>query len=294
MKSVILFTYLSLIPLFCLAQIEKELWRWEAIDSTQIVALYEYTWVQYKDKKFKEDLLLEIGKGLSKTYSYRSWQYDSIRSTPEGIENNKKFIGKLFDSTKGKTKEEARNILDNIPCYGTQTVVYKNFPKGSILVQDGDASKYYFRKYEEEMEPQEWELREDTLTVLEYLCRKAICTWRGRNYVAWYAEDIPVGEGPLKFFGLPGLIMKLEDTEQMHSFNIKGLERIQKTIYLNKPCGGCAGMEYEPIERKELLKRMWKEKINQMRMFNRMNMSAGLAPTFEEKEAVKPLETDFE
>jgi|AntRauTorckE6833_2_1112554.scaffolds.fasta_scaffold04874_4 GLPGLI family protein len=43
------------------------------------------------------------------------------------------------------------------------------------------------------------------------LCKKATTYFRGRNYTAWYAIEIPIGYGPYKFHGLPGLIAKISD-----------------------------------------------------------------------------------
>ncbi|WP_297063293.1 GLPGLI family protein, partial [uncultured Duncaniella sp.] len=39
---------------------------------------------------------------------------------------------------------------------------------------------------------------------------------RGRNWTAWYTEEIPITDGPWKFGGLPGLILKVEDDKKEH------------------------------------------------------------------------------
>jgi GLPGLI family protein len=57
-----------------------------------------------------------------------------------------------------------------------------------------------------------WTLsKSETLKIGSYNCNKATADFRGRRYMAWYTEQIPVSAGPWKFNGLPGLILKVED-----------------------------------------------------------------------------------
>lgn len=63
-----------------------------------------------------------------------------------------------------------------------------------------------------------WAVHSDTMRVLGYTCQKATATFRGRGYTAWFAEQIPVGFGPWKFNGLPGLILAV--TEGTGNFSI--------------------------------------------------------------------------
>jgi len=44
---------------------------------------------------------------------------------------------------------------------------------------------------------------DDTLTVAGYVCQKATCLFRGRDYTAWFSNDIPISNGPWKFGGFP-------------------------------------------------------------------------------------------
>ena len=82
----------------------------------------------------------------------------------------------------------------------------------------------------------DWIFTSDTLTVLGYLCKKATCSFRGRDYTAWYAPDIPLSNGPWKFNGLPGLILKVEDADRDYSFECTALYRVgwKSPIYLSK------------------------------------------------------------
>jgi hypothetical protein len=68
------------------------------------------------------------------------------------------------------------------------------------------------------------------MTILNQICQKATCIFRGRNYEAWFAQGINVSEGPWKFNGLPGLILKITDSKQDYSFEAISIEKIDYPI----------------------------------------------------------------
>lgn len=133
-----------------------------------------------------------------------------------------------------------------------------------MLVQDAVSDDFY--KYMETLPLQKWSIEEDTMHIIGYPCQKATCKWRGRQYTAWFAPDIPLSYGPYKFGGLPGLIMKVEDSKQRYLFQIKGIWQEQRGIYLAQPRNGTA---YQDGERKELIARQAKSKRNMIRALNR-------------------------
>jgi len=63
--------------------------------------------------------------------------------------------------------------------------------------------------------------------------RKAETKFRGRNYIAWYTSEISISDGPYKFKGLPGLIIKLYDSRKEINYTLIGLEKIRKSKTLN-------------------------------------------------------------
>ena len=80
------------------------------------------------------------------------------------------------------------------------------------------------RRYEEKWNGQDWTLQGDTASFLGHQCQKAMCHWRGRDYIAWFAPDIPIRRGPWKFGGLPGLIMKVHDVDSLYVFEAVAIE----------------------------------------------------------------------
>lgn len=71
---------------------------------------------------------------------------------------------------------------------------------------------------EEEPVDFEWELLADTKEIIGYHCRAASTTFKGRKYIAFFTEKIPVADGPYKFQGLPGLILEIYDDQKQYHF----------------------------------------------------------------------------
>ena len=87
------------------------------------------------------------------------------------------------------------------------------------------------QRYEEKWSGQDWTLQADTASFLGHQCQKATCHWRGRDYIAWFAPDIPIRRGPWKFGGLPGLIMKVHDVDSLYVFEAVAIEKGQFPIW---------------------------------------------------------------
>jgi GLPGLI family protein len=78
---------------------------------------------------------------------------------------------------------------------------------------------------------QEWKLEAAQATIiLGHKCQKATCHWRGRDFVAWFAPDIPIRRGPWLFGGLPGLILKVYDKDRHYTFEAVSIKRGKQPI----------------------------------------------------------------
>lgn len=81
--------------------------------------------------------------------------------------------------------------------------------------------------------PINWTITTETKTIEEYLCRKATAHYLGRDYEAWFTEDIPIQEGPYFFKGLPGLILEVYDTKKYYHFSLASIAKVEKPIHTN-------------------------------------------------------------
>lgn len=73
-----------------------------------------------------------------------------------------------------------------------------------------------------------WHIQSDTTRIKGYTCSKAITKYEGRNYTAWYTTEIPISDGPYKFWGLPGLIVEISDDEKHYTFTLDSFEKETK------------------------------------------------------------------
>ncbi|UZT97216.1 GLPGLI family protein [Chryseobacterium fluminis] len=71
-----------------------------------------------------------------------------------------------------------------------------------------------------------WNILPDKKSIGEYKAQKAVTDFGGRKWIAWFTVDIPLQDGPYKFAGLPGLIIKIEDATQNHSYQLVGVRSI--------------------------------------------------------------------
>ena len=191
----------------------------QVLDNAQLKCQYAYTWQNDTlSGKTRDDLLvLQIGKDISKSYSYYTFQSDSLKSTPDG----RKVWRELFSKA---IKKDGANAT-NFPYKRMKAYVYKNYPQGKMTVTDGLSLQDYI--YEDQLNAQNWQFVDSTKTILDYACQMATCDFRGRQWTAWFAPDIPISDGPWKFGGLPGLIMEVYDRGSQYHFTIIGLQKVE-------------------------------------------------------------------
>ncbi|WP_294202039.1 GLPGLI family protein [uncultured Chryseobacterium sp.] len=72
----------------------------------------------------------------------------------------------------------------------------------------------------EEDRPLNWKILSETTKIGDYKVQKAETEFGGRKWTAWFTTDLPYQDGPYKFGGLPGLIVKAEDDKGDYSFDL--------------------------------------------------------------------------
>ncbi|WP_340064061.1 GLPGLI family protein [Ascidiimonas aurantiaca] len=78
-----------------------------------------------------------------------------------------------------------------------------------------------------------WKLLEGVDSIQGLRVKKATTFFRGREYFAYYSEEIPISFGPYKFSGLPGLIVKIYDTKDHITYNLVAFKPYKKELSLN-------------------------------------------------------------
>lgn len=204
------------------------------IDETRFTVQYRTTFVLdtlHPEEAGEETMMLKVGEKCSVYFSYTKFLADSIVEVDKANGASKEIINE--------------HIQQYFPKVNAQ--VYKNHPEGHLTTLDVLAASR-FRCEEKEERPQ-WRLLPDMMTLLSYPCQKAICHFKGRDYEAWYTPEIPKSEGPWKLYGLPGLILKVEDSRKHYTFTCTGIE-----LNHGKNPILFGGSDFEPISRKNLQK----------------------------------------
>ncbi|WP_300684930.1 GLPGLI family protein [Chryseobacterium sp.] len=107
--------------------------------------------------------------------------------------------------------------------------------------KDKKNQKTYFKdrigrdiySYEEDR-PINWKISSETRKIGEYKVQKAETDFAGRKWTAWFTTDLPYQDGPYKFGGLPGLVVKVEDDKGDYSFDLMKNFKIAELPTLNQ------------------------------------------------------------
>lgn len=105
--------------------------------------------------------------------------------------------------------------------------VYQNYPEiGKLTVHDVLHPSRVV--YEEDFSELQWHIQPEDTVIMGYTCRQAQLSYGGREWIAWYTDEISVSSGPWKLCGLPGLILHASDITGTHVFSAYSLFNVDK------------------------------------------------------------------
>lgn len=156
-----------------------------------------------KSSLYTERMVLWADKNASVYKSYDKMVNDSVKKTT------------LKEDGKGGYIANTTNRKKTI---GTQIFKY-GFDKKMIVLEK--LVKTY--AISEEYPAIDWKISPDTVSFGGIKCQMAEATFKGRNYIAWFAPDLPYNTGPWKLCGLPGLILQAYDDKHEVEFTFDGL-----------------------------------------------------------------------
>lgn len=79
-----------------------------------------------------------------------------------------------------------------------------------------------------------WNISKETKNIGEYKLQKATTKFGGRNWTAWFCEQIPFQEGPYKFRGLPALIFEISDNDGNFKYSLVKSINLPETFETNQ------------------------------------------------------------
>ena len=181
--------------------------------------MYEYKFVS--DSTNRDDVKTELmnldttPKG-SKFYSYTSYKSDSLMRVD--LEKQLKANGSINIKT-----DQRKGVI--------RYSIAKNYTNGNIDFRTRIGMDAFRVAEERKMT---WKILPDKQKIGNWETQKATTEYGGRKWTAWFCSDIPIQDGPYKFSGLPGLVVKLEDDTHSHLYNliaIKNLGALEPEIY---------------------------------------------------------------
>jgi GLPGLI family protein len=186
-------------------------------------------------------MIVQSQKKISTNFKYKvlynlTYTLDSTNLEDKKSEKMVLFLGdsistfssqtKLFKNSvvvKGNTAYSSKETLTAFP-----HIIIKNLGNNYLANTLQIADDYFF--YKQGLNLFNWKLENETKKIKDYTVQKAITSFAGRNYIAWFTIEIPISDGPYKFSGLPGLILEISDLDNHYKYELLSLERLKPTI----------------------------------------------------------------
>lgn len=154
--------------------------------------------------------LITSEKGNSYFQSYENFRRDSAHTS---------MVNEYFAN-----KAKGLRIGDGITDAKFRSLIIKNISQNTITLEERFFTSIFSVVYASCK--QNWKLIDDeTRVILGHKAYMASTEFGGRKWIAWYTKEIPISDGPYKFYGLPGLILKISDSDGVYAFEIKGIHK---------------------------------------------------------------------
>lgn len=163
----------------------------------------------------QEDMVLFVGKRMSKFLSINHYSGDSI--------------ARRFSSPEAFVAYFNANPNAHRPVIIYQ--IYTNYPAGKLTVSEHLIGNTFL--YEEDRPVCRWQLSGETQYMHGRNAQMATCQYGGRQWIAWFTPEIPIFDGPNKFDGLPGLILKVYDAKGHYSFDFVSIRIPARNIVID-------------------------------------------------------------
>jgi GLPGLI family protein len=201
----------------------------------------------YKKKYFNADIDTAYAIGKAKYRMITKLRLIQLEQPAELIfgRNESVFIhsrGKEGFTNQDILSNEESETGDNIQDGWYQdeigSIYYKNFIKNELIIREIVWQQPYLTT-EPSLPKITWQISGEQKMIGKFLCQKAETKFRGRNYSAWFTTEIPVSDGPWKFYGLPGLILEVSDDKNEVQFELESIQMpCDSAIIIEPPQNG--------------------------------------------------------
>ena len=146
----------------------------------------------------------------------------------------------------------------------------------------------------------DWKILPEKEKIGNWEAQKATTEFGGRKWTAWFCEEIPLSDGPYKFKGLPGLIVKISDADNSHVMELKGSTKfaspteenmesavttkngaITKTVVVGDGFG--SSKDEIEINREKYVKLFWEDREDPAKSIKMMQGREGVVMKFKDQ-----------
>lgn len=171
---------------------------------------------------------------------------DSLSLYSASLNSNKYFRKEGKDNSiinigiqSSASKDKYYTNIKTSHIYRERSYLYNGFSQTTYLMPDT-------------LEHINWNISNEFKMIDTFKCQKAYCTYRGRDYIAYFCTDIASNYGPWKLYGLPGLILEAFDTKTEISFKFSSLSKSDISIQLPIKHKIINELEFEKMKLNEL------------------------------------------
>lgn len=180
--------------------------------------IYEYKFISDSTNTADvktEMMFLDTTKDGSKYYSYTVFNSDSLMKVD--LEKQLAATGSI-------------NVKSDMQKGSVRYSVTKTYPDYKINLHRRLGMDAYNISDDRKIN---WKISSEKEKIGEWNAQKAEADFAGRHWIAWFSTEIPIQDGPYKFRGLPGLIVKIEDKTGSHKMELKGIKNIVGDVDVN-------------------------------------------------------------
>jgi GLPGLI family protein len=176
-----------------------------AQNSKAVCGFVKYSYIRIVNKTIQKQAILYFNDSTSK-FIFDKTGFDENQET--AMTNDGKSANVSFVSV----DEEG-------------SCIYRNFNNKEVIEREAKMGKIFdSHLYNDAWIAIDWQITNDTATISKFKCKKAIGNFRGRKYIVWFTEQVPLPYGPWKLFGLPGLIIEAQDDKKEFKIVFQGLK----------------------------------------------------------------------
>ena len=195
-----------------------------AQETIKLNVVYEFNYIrdlENKDVPYKTNMVLSLGTNSSRYCTEKLFN----ENDKNAIEARKKEQERTDNAPSGSMLVVTGGPVLMVGKYGAiiNEEVHKHFDQKKLIIDTELGLRTYH--VESGLPEISWSVSSETKKIGNYDCQKAVASYGGRTYEAWFTTQIPYRDGPWKLHGLPGLILEAKDTANEISFTFKEVSK---------------------------------------------------------------------